>query len=190
MMSKYSNGTNAAWNMFTLANNNFFMTGVNGPLSHQYIYNSTNDSVVQGSNFSYTRDAYTTTGFYIGGTTNLAERVSTTYNGSTISYGEYFEIRFPFPNGFIFEKLILSLANLNKFGPREIRVLGSDDGLTWTQVHFQIYTGTYTNGVYSTVINLTTNTQAYKSHRIIFEKNNGGNTNIIGRCIIEGKAGI
>ena len=50
---------------------------------------------------TYTRNAYTSTGEYVGGTTNLAQRVETTYNGSTISFGEYFEVRFPFPNGFI-----------------------------------------------------------------------------------------
>lgn len=190
MMSKYSNGVNAAWNMFTLSNSNFFMTGVNGTVSHQYLYNSATDSVSQGSNFSYTRAAYSTTGVYIGGTTNTSQRVSTTYNGSTISFGEYFEVRFPFVGGFIFEKLFISLANNNTFGPRDIRVLGSDDGITWTQVHFQTHTATYTQNVFSQVINLTTNTQAYKSHRVIFEKNNNGNTIIIGQSRIEGKAVI
>ena len=55
---------------------------------------------------------------------------------------------------------------------------------------FQIHTATYTQNVFSQVINLATNTQAYKSHRVIFERNNNGNTIIIGQCRIEGKAGI
>jgi hypothetical protein len=39
-------------------------------------------------------------------------------------------------------------------------------------------------------MNLTTNTQAYKSHRIIFERSRGLSYITIGQCRIEGKAGI
>jgi len=195
MMSKYSQGINAAWNMFTLSNSNFFTTGIINNQNHQYIYDPPSDTVIQGSNLLYTRDSYLNTkpteSIYIGGTTTTSQNVSTTYNGTLISQGEYFEVRFPFPHGFIFEKLFISLANTDIYGPRDIRVVGSNDGITWTQVHFQIYDlATYTQNVMIQVMNLTTNTQSYKSHRIIFEKSRGLSYITIGQCRIEGKAGI
>ena len=188
MMSTYNNGVNQIWRAFTLDNTKFYMTGV-VTSNTQTIYNSTNDTTTVGSNLTYTRQAYVSgTGVYQGGTTTLSQRVQTTYNTSSISYGEMVQLKFPFR--FVFRKLSISLANTNDFGPREIRVLGSNDNITWTQVHFQTYTTTYTQSVVALVINNTTNTVPYAHHRFMWEKNNGGNVIILEKMIVEGLAEV
>jgi hypothetical protein len=148
-------------------------------------FNTSNSTVTVGSVFTYTRAAYATNGLYQGGTGTVGQNVTTTYNTNLTSAGEYFEFKFPKP--FVIQKLRIALGNTNEFGPRNIRILGSNDGINWTQVHFLTFTQTYTNGVLIELFDITTNNFSdYNNHRFVWESNNGGNVIVIKKCEIEG----
>jgi hypothetical protein len=185
MMSKYNNSTNIAWCMFSY-DSKFYMTGVQGGTNTQQTFNTSNSTVTTGSTLGYTRAAYNaTTGIYQGGTGTGAQNVTTTYNTSLTSSGEYFE--FKFAKSFVFQKMNISLGNSNLYGPRNIRLVGSSDGINWTQVHFLTYTATYTNAVMVELFDITTtNFSDYNNHRVIWESNNTGNVIVIRDCTITG----
>lgn len=186
MMSKYNNSTNIAWCMFSY-DTKFYMTGVQGGTNTQQTFNTTNGTVTTGSTIGYYRAAYNaTTGIYQGGASSVLEQnVTTTYNTSLTSFGEYFE--FKFPKSFVLQKMSIALGNTNAYGPRNIRVLGSADGINWTQVHFLTFTSTYTNAVMIQLFDITsTNFSDYNNHRIVWESNNTGNVIVIRDCTITG----
>lgn len=189
MMSKYNNGVHAAWRIFSLdLANKFHMTGVNGVSNTQTTYNTSNGTVTNDTPLQYSRNAYsTTTGAYVGGTTNSAENVKTTYNGSSTSSGEYIELRFPFL--FLLQKFTLALAQVPQYGPKNIRVLGSNNGTTWTQVHFLTFGGTYQLNTLVQIFDITaTNTTAYYHHRFVWESNNIQNCIVLRNCVVDGQA--
>lgn len=188
MMSTYNNTIHHIWRAFTLDSTKFYMTGV-VTSNTQTIYNSATDGTSPGSTLTFTRQAYVSgTGVYQGGTTNTSQDVKTTYNTSLTSRGEMVQLKFPFR--FVFRKLSIALGNTHIYGPCDIRVLGSNDNVTWTQVHFQTYTTAYTHGIVALVINNTTNTVPYAHHRFIWEKNNGGNVIVLEKMIVEGLAEV
>jgi hypothetical protein len=185
MMTKYNNSTNVGWRMFSL-DTKFWMTGIIASNPWTF-FNSTDGTVSNGTNLTYTRNAYWTTGQYIGGTGNSAQNVTTPYDTTSTSSGEYFHCKFPFP--FVVQKLYITLGNSNIYGPRDIRILGSNNGLDWTNINLYSFTGTYTAGVEVLVFDLTgISTIPYTHHRFVFETNGGGNIIVITNCRIEGQA--
>ena len=165
----------------------FYMTGVlPSGNNYGYIYNASNNSITTTGSVTYSIAAYNISGTYY--TTTSPQVVSTSYNGSQRSYGEYIQLIFPF--SFIFQKLSLAVNTGTSFGPTQIRILGSSDNSTWTQITFITYTWGSVNTL-TQICDLTSaNSVAYKYHRIVWEKSGGGNVIILNNCVISGKAAI
>ena len=193
MMNTYNNGGSAiysAYALFSLDNTRFHMTGVvSGNANQSYVYSSGTNSSTLSTTLTYTQNAYSATGVYQGGTTNYSQNVKTTYDGSLLSSGEFLQIKFPF--NFVFRKLTIAIANNNTFGPKSIRLLGSNDNTTWTQIYYIDVGITYTQDVSYQIFDITsTNTTAYLHHRLVWEKNGTGNTLIFRSMVINGQAQV
>ena len=185
-MSTYNNTVYSCYKIFSNDSSKFCMSGVQSSNSST-IYDSSSNSAIAGNNLTYTRVAYNSGGAYIGGTSLVSQNVITTYNISSTSAGEFIQVKFPFK--FILQKFSISLANNNTFGPKNIRVLGSNDNITWSQVYFLIFNGTYTQDVLVLLFNISgENFTPYFHHRFIWEMNKGGNIIILRKAIIEGSA--
>lgn len=99
------------------------------------------------------------TGSYYNGTT------STTYNGSLTVNGDWVQVQTPV--GIITNKIdILPFSTSNEQCPRTGKLLGSNDGSTWTEIH-SFTNQTYTQGQYTTIS--FTNTTAYSYFRLVCE---------------------
>jgi hypothetical protein len=200
IMSQYYAHSFPAHNIFALNNLKRFNTSIlnqtQQTLHYSHIYNSTTDSVVVGPSLGYTRSAYNSfnSGSYQGGTQNIAQNVTTLVKQlnnttSTIS-GDYIQVKFPFVNGFIIEKIFFYNINYGVSLPKRIYIVGSNDGTNWNHIHreLNIPGSTYVQNSLSQVVNITgINITPYKHHRIIFEQVHGGHSLAVGRTRIEGK---
>ena len=185
MMSIYNNGIHSCYRVFSQDTSKFCMTGVVST-NTSTIFDSSSNTAIAGNTLTYTRVAYNS-GAYAGGTSIVGQNVITTYNISSSSSGEFIQVKFPFK--FILQKFTISLANTNSYGPKNIRVLGSNDNISWTEVYFLIYNGTYTQETLVLLFNISsTNTTPYFHHRFIWEMNKGGTIIVLRKCIIEGLA--
>ena len=109
------------------------------------------------------------TGSYYNGTT------STTYNGSLTVNGDWVQLQTPFST-VIYNKIdILPYSTGNEQCPRTGKLLGSNDGSTWSEIH-SFTNQTYTQGQYTTIS--FTNTVAYSYFRLVCEDMNYVNSSI------------
>jgi len=99
------------------------------------------------------------TGSYYNGTT------STTYNGSLTVNGDWVQLQTPFST-VIYKIDILPYSTSNELCPRTGKLLGSNDGSTWTEIH-GFTNQIYTTGQYTTIS--FTNTVAYSHLRLVCE---------------------
>ena len=191
MCSSSSNDTIRS--TYAMCNNgsSIYMSGVSGSNNYYLQYVASNGTVTSYGPLTYSRSCYITTaggtlGNYQGGTGSYSY-FQTFYNGGSYSYGDYVEFIFPF--NFIFQKLSLA-ANATGFGPKFVRLLGSNDYLTWTSIT-SLTCASWTTTTLINIIDVTaTNTTAYKIHRIVWESDYGNNTMILKTCIIDGQVVI
>ena len=99
---------------------------------------------------------------YQGGIYYIASK-STTYNGSSVIYGEWIQLQLPLH----IAPVKIQIAPLSNYDTRCIKdgmLLGSNDGSTWTEIH-SFTNQTYTTGLYTTIS--FTNTVAYSYFRLV-----------------------
>ena len=113
-------------------------------------------------------DAWATYQTYQGNSSGVSVHingVSTTYNGSSSVLGEWIQIQVP--TSLITNKIdIAPFSTYTNYSPRSGKLLGSNDGTTWTLIHS--FTGqTYTEGQY-TIISFS-NSVAYSYFRLVCE---------------------
>jgi len=99
---------------------------------------------------------------YQGGIYYIASK-STTYNGSSVIYGEWIQLQLPLH----IAPVKIQIAPLSNYDTRCIKdgmLLGSNDGSTWTEIH-SFTNQTYTTGLYTTIS--FTNTAAYSYFRLV-----------------------
>jgi hypothetical protein len=110
------------------------------PCQHVQPLNYFRDGVDQGK---YTQTSYNTSGIYIGGGTGYFW--TTIYDTGSVN-GEWIQLKTPF------QMLLTHLHIAPRFGSaarscKNVRVLGSDDGITWSFIGDVIF-GTFTDGSY------------------------------------------
>ena len=133
--------------------------------THYNAFNQDNSTVANNNFWTTSQDSYSSTnGSYLG-------TVSTIISGVSV-LGEWLQIQLPIP-------IILNNYNIytwpNVFtrGPKEFRIAGSNDGLTWTLVDSQTnITGYTTSGKSFTI---SSNTKAYTYYRLVILSNNNFN---------------
>jgi len=105
---------------------------------------------------------------YLGSSTGSYHNnsnISTTYNGSLTVNGDWVQIETP--DAIITNKIdILPYSTNTGQCPRTGKLLGSNDGSTWTEIH-SFMNQTYTQGQYTTIS--FTNTTAYSVFRLVCE---------------------
>lgn len=111
----------------------------------------------------------TTTGAFTSYNATTMFPVSTTYDTSSVSNGDYFEVKFPFK--FIINNLYLSTPNWAY--PKMVRIVGSNDGITWFNVVSSNITGLVSDATLNKVITISNNNTGYYNHRFIIESVNG-----------------
>jgi hypothetical protein len=140
--SSYYQGGNAAnnWNVNELFSG--VVTGITSlwfPCQPQQPYNYFTDGVDQGK---YSQISYAS-GAYIGGGTGYFW--TTIYDSGSVN-GEWIQLKCPFQ--ILLKNLhIAPVFNARQRGPKNVYVLGSDDGNTWAFIA-NVLLGTYTNGSY------------------------------------------
>jgi hypothetical protein len=130
--------------------------------THYNAFNQDNSTVSSTNFWTTSQDSYSSTnGSYLG-------TVSTIISGVSV-LGEWLQIQLPIP-------IILNNYNIytwpNVFtrAPKEFRIAGSNDGLTWTLVDSQTnITGYTTSGKSFTI---SSNTKAYTYYRLVILSNN------------------
>jgi hypothetical protein len=85
-----------------------------------------------------TQNQYSATGVYIGG--GNADNFFTTVHSSGGSNGEWFQMKFPYHVG-LTEVSFIGRASTECGAPREINILGSEDGISWVLLKVQTYPG-------------------------------------------------
>jgi hypothetical protein len=85
-----------------------------------------------------TQNQYSATGGYIGG--GNADNFFTTVHSSGGSNGEWFQMKFPYRVGLLGVSFI-GRASAESGAPREINILGSEDGISWVLLKVQTYPG-------------------------------------------------
>ena len=133
-------------------------------------YNSSNDGVIVGSNFNGS-DCYNySSGAYVG-IPSISYFTSTSYTdlGTTLTAsGEFIQLKFPFK--FIIKDFNIIPYN-NAYGPRFVRLVGSNDNINWTNIASSNLSGiTFTTSSLTKIIDCSTNNVSYVHHRIIWEK--------------------
>ena len=119
-------------------------------------------------------DGWVTSQSYQGNSSGVSvhiDGVSTTYNGSSSVLGEWIQIQVP--ASFITNKIDIApytisppYSPVTDQSPRSGKLLGSNDGTTWTLIHS--FTGqTYTEGQYTTIS--FSNSVAYSYFRLVCE---------------------
>jgi hypothetical protein len=127
-------------------------------------------------------DGWVTSQSYRGNSSGVSVHingVSTTYNGSSSVLGEWIQIQVP--ASFITNKIDIApftisppYSPVTDQSPRSGKLLGSNDGTTWTLIHS--FTGqTYTEGQYTTIS--FSNSVAYSYFRLVCEDIEANNVN-------------
>ena len=127
-------------------------------------------------------DGWVTSQSYQGNSSGVGvhiDGVSTTYNGSSSVLGEWIQIQVP--ASFITNKIDIApftisypYSPVTDQSPRSGKLLGSNDGTTWTLIHS--FTGqTYTEGQYTTIS--FSNSVAYSYFRLVCEDIEANNVN-------------
>ena len=111
----------------------------------------------------------TTTGEFTSYNATTMFPVSTTYDTSSVSNGDFFEVKFPFK--FIIKNLYLSTPNWAY--PKMFRIVGSNDGINWTNITSNNLTGLVSDATLNKVITINSNEEGYYHHRFIVESVNG-----------------
>lgn len=106
--------------------------------------------------------SYNASGIYIGGGTNYFW--TTVYDTNQSVNGEWIQVEFPF-KAMLLDLQMCARFNAPQRGPKNVRVLGSDNGTTWTFIADVLF-GTYTNSSYQ--IKAITTTLAFSYIRCVF----------------------
>jgi hypothetical protein len=137
-------------------------SSVNSPIEMHYkAFNYDNSTNATTNWWTISSTAYSaSTGAYIG-------TMSTNVSGSIV-LGEWLQIQLPIPIILNNYNIYTAGTDLTR-GPKEFRIAGSNDGITWTSVDYQTNVTSYTSSGKSFTIS---NMNAYTYYRIIVMANN------------------
>jgi hypothetical protein len=137
-------------------------SSVNSPIEMHYnAFNYDNSTNATTNWLTISSTAYSaSTGAYIG-------TMSTNVSGSIV-LGEWLQIQLPIPIILNNYNIYTAGTDLTR-GPKEFRIAGSNDGITWTSVDYQTNVTSYTSSGKSFTIS---NMNAYTYYRIIVMANN------------------